>query len=196
MVRAWNDPTTLPGETIPIMIADGFDARQRGNVGQFCMVTPYILRADGSWVGTWSSNSNHSPIDLNRIAAMQTADEFDRDTKMRWLTIGESGEFDGSWGSPCACTGDWRTATDGRMIGAVYAGNPVTVLETRTMTVRFNERIETVPMCRIQTGWDVVHKVTVIDRNNNNFGDRPRGRIYLPIWTQYAEYWLMERWLV
>lgn len=60
------------------MIRAGYSTTMRlingREVGQFCMVEPYGLRADGSWVGTWSAISNFSTLthgDMLNIAAWQ-----------------------------------------------------------------------------------------------------------------------------
>ncbi len=58
-------------------------------VGQFCMVEPYGVKADGTWVGTWSAISNYSTLthdDLMCIAAWQKPETGnDVNQKMNYL---------------------------------------------------------------------------------------------------------------
>src|SRR5258706_14105370 len=60
--------------------SDGFSAAERPNPitgapqGQFSFYTPYFINSPGNWVGTWSSNINHSDLTnatMQKIANLQ-----------------------------------------------------------------------------------------------------------------------------
>lgn len=174
------------------MQADGFSASLLGDVGQFARITPYFMQA-GVWVGSWSSNANYRVLyhnDLLRIAALQTDDEKTVDQKMNWLTAGDT------FASPIFTEGrDWDVVANAHLAGAVYAGQPVTVIDHATKTIRFNGKTETVPMSRIQTGWGVVQYVTAVSREDK-YLLRPCGLVRLPIIVAFEETWLLDRWLV
>lgn len=185
---------TLKGWDDHVMMADGFSAFARpdatGNpIGQFALVTPYIVRG-GAWVGTWSSNSNAyklTPAQVEAIQAMQVANGFTLKQKWGWLTYGGAD----TWGAPL------RIAPDGtvKIIAAVYAGNPVEVLERRDILLSFNGAAGMVSMSRIRTGFSVVHDVTTVDRNNTFYMQTPVGIVKLPLFANSDEWWLMDRWL-
>lgn len=194
-------PATTPHRTVRKwgaagMVADTYSATVRTingqPVGQFGLVQVYQL-VNGVYIGDMSANTtfcNISHSEMLAIADLQTADEYSVDTKMNWLTNGGSG----AWGCPMSCTGDWQTATDGKLIGAVYAGQPLEVLEQRTFTnVRWNGKIEAeVPMSRIKPG--TLQKVTVVDQADR-YGEKPKGIVWLPLKFR-GEAWIFDRWLV
>ncbi len=182
----------------PQMVADGYSAKIRVDpvtgepVGQFALVQVYQLDSSGRYIGSMAANQTYKSltrIEMITIAAQQTPDECTVDQKMVWLTDG----CDGDWGAVIKCSTDWQTTTDAKLIGAVYAGQPVEVLEQRTFTnVLWQGNIEaSVPMSRIQVG--TIQKVTVVDKNDN-YGERPKGVIYLPLWFRETP-WIFDRWL-
>lgn len=182
----------------PVAIQDGFWAG-RGQpdgqtAGQFAFFAPYIL-SNGVYVGSDSANDNSSPVtveQMQRIAALQdTTKGYTLKQIMGWLTYGG---VDG-WGAPMKCKGDdWTLAVNARIIAAVYCGGLVEVLEQRTInTAKYGN----VPMCRIKTGWDQVHKVRGVDRDNSMVRVL-NDSVYLPLlagrWAN-VEWWLPARWL-
>lgn len=186
-VKRWSDP---------LMQADSYDAKLRGDVGQFQLVSVVQFDAAGEYIGDMSANStfcNISTAELMMIAARQTADEFSVDQKMGWLLW----DGEGTWGAPMAGTYSaaqtWRDAQNIRMIGAVYGGQPVTLTgEHRTFRLRWNGLMEDVPMSRIQPGtWQ---KVTVAYRDNS-YGEEPKGVIWLPLKFRTTDVWIFDRWL-
>lgn len=183
------------------MIADTYSVTKRlvngQMVGQFQLVNVWSLYADGTPVGSWSANDTAAVItydDWLHIGALQVPDRFDVQAKMKWLS---APALPNGWGSPInAVVGnDWQQVTGQiRQINAVFSGNTVEVLETRTMTLRWQSRWETVPMCRVKTGREVVHEVWGVNLRDEKF--TPKGHVYLPLNCRTAHTWLMERWLV
>lgn len=184
-----------------IMIADNYSVTKRlvngGVMGQFSLVNLYMLDSNGNWAGTWSANELYTSlisVDVARIGALQTPDEYTVDQKMNWLFFGGRD----IWGAPLAgyYEKDWRQASNPRMIGAVYAGNSVEVFEERVFhDVFFNGRTESeIVMSRIRTGWEVIQEVTAVDDLDRPI--LPKGRIILPILTRHASCWVMNRWLM
>jgi hypothetical protein len=134
---------------------------------------------------------------------MQIPDDYNVEQKMQWLTW--SGVD--SWGAPMRIPGggDWKTAPAVQMIGAVWAGNMVEVLERRSFIVRYNGVLDDVPMSRIRTFTradfgksyatdpHIVHNVLAVGGT-----DKPhyaKGKIYLPLIFKYASVWTFDRWL-
>ena len=182
---------------LPEMQADSYDAKLRGDVGQFGLVSVVQFDAAGNWIGDMSANTtfcNISTLELLYIASLQTADTFTVDQKMGWLLDGG----DGDWGAPMRGTWGagqtWRDAKNVQMIGAVYAGQPVTLTgEKRVFRLPWNGKTEDVPMSRIKTG--TLQKVTVVDRANR-YGEEPKGVIWLPLKFRTSSVWIFDRWLV
>ena len=178
---------------------DGFSSARGApagqTLGQQALYTPYLVK-DGIWVGNWGVNQN-SPMITNadwlRIASMQIADSYTVKDKMNHLACGGGGV----WGQAIMATypssSEWKAATGIRMNQAVYAGNPVEILERRVMTV---DTFGNVPMVRIKTGWDCVHVYTAVTRDNVHYTE-VKGRIVLPLLARAGyEWWILERWLV
>ena len=156
--------------------------------------TPYLI-LNGVWVGDWSVNAQSVTIsnaDLQRIGAMQTADDFSVDAKMSHVT----GAGSGKWGQAIMATytpsSNWKAAVNIRMNQCPYGGNTVQVLERREMTV---DTYGKVWMVRIKTGWDCVHTYTAVNRDNVHY-EQVKGRIVLPLLARAGcEWWILERWL-
>ena len=188
-LKPWGGPMTADSYSATVRVGpDGLP------IGQFSHIQLYTLDANGRPMD-WGSNETASRLTLRQlldIADMQPDDGFTRDQKMDWLL------FSGldRWGSPLRAEysdGKWWQATDIRIINAVYARNPVQVLSTTTRRVQWRGVWQTVPMCRIRTGWDVVHDVTCV--NHSDVPILPRGRIVLPLVTRTEHVEVMERWL-
>lgn len=190
------------------MIADAYtvEARKVQNaqgewvtVGQFGLLSVVQFDAAGNFIGDMSANSTFvrlSIVELNEIARMQTPDTFSLDQKMNWLLW--AGE--GTWGAPMSATWNskagetWRNAVNIRMIGAVYAGQPVTLTgESKMFRMTWQNKTEDVLIHRIQTG--TKQKVTVVDRADR-YGEEPKGVIWLPLWFRTNSVWIPDRWLV
>lgn len=203
-----------------IMTQDSYDVNQRlvydpatGQwkvQGQFSGLDVYQINADGIYIGdmsqngTWVSLSN---ADIHKIAALQVADAFTVKQKMEWLLKDNM-----EWGSVMRCNlfGAWEQAQNIQMIGAVWAGQKVEVLEQRTFPdVLFEGVRANVPMSRIrtfnrQTDWEktrdtlleecIVQKCTAVSDTNGVI--EPKGIIYLPLITRTASVWVFDRWLV
>lgn len=200
IVRRWSDP---------LMQADSYSASIRTAVnpatgkpepvGQFQLVSVVQFDAAGNWIGDMSANTtfcNISTLELLAIAGMQTADTFSIDQKMNWLLNGGKGK----WGCPMLGAWDtrlgetWRDATSVKLIGAVYGGQPVTLTgERRVFRLPWNGKTEDVPMSRIKTG--TLQKVTVVDKADN-YGEQPKGFIWLPLKFRTNSVWIFDRWLV
>src|SRR5258706_13334261 len=121
--------------------SDRFSAAERPNPitgapqGQFSFYTPYFINSPGNWVGTWSSNFNHSVLTnatMQKIMGMQIPDECTTDQKANWLMNGGNG----NWGAPMRGSYKdslhWRDALGGQQSGAVYAGQQGKELEKST----------------------------------------------------------------
>lgn len=187
-----------------IMIADSYTTAARlvfnpatgkwEKVGQFSLIQVYQTDSAGNQIGDMSANQNARNIshdEMQFIASIQRpSDGFTLDQVMGWLTNGG----DGQWGSPIRCTGDWRTATDGKLIAAFYAGQVVEVLEYRTFArVAWQGQIEAfVNMARIKTGG--VQEVTAVDKDDHPI--LPHGHVYVPAWFKAPQAWVFERWLM
>lgn len=178
---------------------DGFSSA-RGQpdgqtLGQQALYTPYLVK-DGVWAGAWGANQNSPEIsnaDFLRIGSMQIADSYSVTAKMQHISCGG----DGVWGQAIMATyspsSNWQAATKIKINQAVYAGNPVEVLERKIMTV---DTFGTVPMVRIKTGWDQVHVYTAVTSANVHYTE-VKGKIVLPLLAKAGyEWWILERWLV
>ena len=195
---------------LPEMQADSYSATvrtaynpQTGQwepVGQFGLVSVVQFDAAGNWIGDMSANTtfcNISTLELLYIASLQTADTFTVDQKMGWLLDGGDGDWgapmmSGSWDKTLGQT--WRDAKNVKLIGAVYAGQPVTLTgERRVFRLPWNGKTEDVPMSRIKPG--TLQKVTVVDRANR-YGEEPKGVIWLPLKFRTSSVWIFDRWLV
>ena len=195
-----------------VAIADKYTSYDKPNpetgepVVQFAFAPLFVTDMLGNWVGTWSANQISTPISnsfVKRISELQIPDEFTVDQKMEWLTDGA----DGDWGAPIRCTENWTTTTDARMIAAIYANQLVEVVERKIIIIDFNGKKEATPMSRIRTFTNadigkthkscpqLVQKVTVVDARNN-YGEKPKGTIYLPIYFGERLVWAMDRWLI
>lgn len=187
------------------------DGEVDDTIGQFSLIQLYMLDEDGEWIGGWSANqeaANLSNSDMLKIAALQVPDEFSLDAKMNTLMFGGSDK----WGCPMRATyssgANWRNATNIKQISAAYAGQLVEILETRTFyNVPWQDRVEaSVPMSRIKvftpadwgkthfTNPEIVHIVTVVD-DNDIYGERLKGIVYLPLITKTQSCWVFDRWL-
>ena len=179
------------------MQADSYDAKLRGDVGQFGLVSVVQFDAAGNWIGDMSANTtfcNISTLELLYIASLQKPVQYTLDQIMGWLMWG--GED--TWGAPMRGAWlkgqTWRDAKNVKMIGAVYAGQPVTLTgEQRVFRLPWNGKTEDVPMSRIKTG--TLQKVTVVDRANR-YGEEPKGVIWLPLKFRTNSVWIPNRWLV
>ena len=182
---------------LPEMQADSYDAKLRGDVGQFGLVSVVQFDAAGNWIGDMSANTtfcNISTLELLYIASLQKPVQYTLDQIMGWLMWG--GED--TWGAPMRGAWlkgqTWRDAKNVKMIGAVYAGQPVTLTgEQRVFRLPWNGKTEDVPMSRIKTG--TLQKVTVVDRANR-YGEEPKGVIWLPLKFRTSSVWIFDRWLV
>lgn len=199
-----------------IMIDDTYSVYKRpinGNiVGQFQVIQLWMLDENGEWVGDWSANQTASDItnaEMLRIADLQIPDEYSLDAKMNTLMLGGNGR----WGCPMRANypsgSQWRTATNIQQISGVYGGQTIEVLERRTFqNVPWQGQVESsVPMSRIRvftdSDWgkthathpELVHIVTVAD-NQDNYGERFKGIVYLPLITKTQSCWVFDRWLI
>lgn len=189
-LKAWGGAMTADSYSATVRVGpDGLP------IGQFSHIQLYTLDANGRPMD-WGSNESASRLTLAQlldIADMQpTGDGFTLNQKMEWLLYGGSDR----WGAPMRAhytDGKWWQATDIRIINAVYARNPVQVLSTTERRVQWKGVWQTVPMCRIRTGRDVVHEVTCVDRNDRPI--LPKGKIVLPLVTRTEHVEVMERWL-
>ena len=196
LVKDTNTLRTLRPWGDPVMLADSYSATVRTHpitgepVGQFSFLPVFYRDASGSFSGTGSANSNFfnmTTANVNRIAALQRDDAFSVAQKMSYLTDGG----DNTWGNVMRCTGDWRTATDTRFIGVVWAGQIVKVLGYETYRVTMNNKTEDALLARIETftagDWVKTHaeypwliqKYTCVDAGDRI--DNPKGNIYLPV---------------
>jgi len=188
------------------MVADGYT---EGGIDQFAFIRVYQLDETGAYIGDMSSNNVGKTIthyDLLKIADLQQpSDGYNLDQVMNWITFGG----DPNWGGLMQIVGggSWETAPLIRMIGAVYAGNLVEVLEQRTFhNVKYGGVTADVPMSRIRTFtaayWGktyfthphLVHSVMAVGRND--IPHKPRGNVYMPLLFKYNSVWVFDRWLV
>jgi len=162
--------------------------------GQQELYTPYLVK-NGVWVNDWSVNQNSpfiSNADFQRIGSMQTADSFSVDTKMSHISCSGANVWGQAIRATYAPSSNWRAATDIQMNQAVYANNPVEILERRVMTI---DTFGTVAMVRIKTGWTQVHTYTAVTSANVHY-EQVKGKIVLPLLPKAGyEWWILERWL-
>lgn len=196
-LRPWGDP---------VMFADTYSVFVRTingqPIGQFSMVVPYMLDKSGNWLGDWSANTLSMPIthdQIMQIASIQVADDYTVDQKMGWL----NGGGDGKWGFPMKSSLEWEIATDLRLIGAIWAGQWVEIIDHAVFTVNFNGKFETIPMSRIKTFDDwpnlsrkhpQVQEVTAVDKQDSPI--LPKGHIWMPVLLKGASNWVFDRWLL
>lgn len=197
-VRNWGTPEMM-ADTYSALIR--VDPRTHEPVGQFSHVVPYQPELGDS---TWSANTlacNITNTQLQAIASLQQDEpEFTVDQKMRWLTWYGSN----NWGAPMKCTGRWETATDARLIAAVWAGQPVELTDERQFfTVDFNGKRESIPMSRIKVFSDWAHisrthpqavQCTAVTASDAVI--KPHGTIYLPLVFKTDNVWVFDRWLI
>jgi hypothetical protein len=197
----------------PISIRDGYSVYARPDpitgkpVGQFAFYTPYLIdNTTGKWVGTWSANQAATILTLDQYLKIMSLQSYDSDgislqQKVKWLTDGGND----TWGAPIRATypdaASWALATNIKMIAAVYAGQPVEVVDHSSFTVLFNNKTETIPMSRIHTTppaeWTRENMMLVTAVNDSNvYYDRPQGLVRLPVWFGDRQAWLPDRWLV
>jgi hypothetical protein len=196
--------------------ADTFSVKERGGGDQFGFYTPYIMDASGKWCGSRASNDNYSLLteaDMLAIRDMQEDDENTIEQKMQYLTSWGDG-----WGGPMRVPGggDWKNAERVKMIGAVYAGQKVEVLEHKTIYSDFLGKKENLQMSRIRTFSradfgksfathpHLIQKMTGVNVHNQ-YRDKVKGTVYLPVALgpefdftgsfQPAQWWLMDRWI-
>jgi len=190
-----------------IMIADTYDVLQRGNVGQFQVVSTFITDSQLHWVGQWSANANFSVMnhaDIFKLANMQLLnfgypfglseavilglrdvilpDGYTLRSKMNWLynNIDIAGAKPNSelWGH-----GDWEVATEIRMMGGVNGGQPVAV-SRELMTLNGIPMRKLMAFRRADFGKRVPYifqHATVAAKDSNAYGDYPRGYITVPV---------------
>lgn len=190
-VRKWGEPAMVDDSySVTVRLVNGEP------MGQFGLVQVY-QRINGTYA---IDSANQTAVSLTQaemmnIALLQTADEYSIADKMNWLMNGG----DGKWGSPLRATyntsAEWYNATNIQQISAVYAGQPVEVLEERTFTnVVWQGKVEaSVTMSRIKPG--TLQKVTVVD-GGDRYGEKPKGIIWLPLKFKGDEAWIFNRWLI
>ena len=171
--------------------------------GQYCMAPVYITRL-GEWIGTYSENTGATRLtraEMQRIAILQRKDECTIDEKMNWAMDGGNN----TWGSIMRATypsgSEWRDATDIQMIGAVFAGQWVEIVEHATFYTTLNGNKGMTPMSRIRTyqpheWYDeyATQLVTAVTKDNVYY-EEPRGLFRWPIYFGYREAWVFDRWL-
>ena len=191
----------------PIAIADGYcaDARRVDGelVGQFSMCPIYVTDSNNVWAGTWAENqiaTRLTPLELQKIAALQEADNFTVDQKMNWLT---ASAVPNGWGSPINTRGeDWEVATDIKMIASCYAGQPVTLTgETMERVITLNGRTNKETLHRIKTyspaEWSRANcQIVTAVSKDNVYTEQTRGKIILPVYFKNRRAWALGRWLV
>lgn len=175
------------------------------SIDQFEYLKVYQLDSDGQYIGDMSANNvgptlNHS--DMQKIAALQIEDEYSIDAKMEWCTFGGQDRWGGVMRIPGG--GNWSTAPVVRMVGCVWAGNIVEVLEQRTFhNVLYNSVRGDVNMSRIRTfnpltDWGktfatdphIIHSVMAVGRDD--IEHKPKGNIYLPLLFRYPSVWIFD----
>lgn len=186
-----------------------------GGIDQFAYLRAYQLDKNGVFIGDMSANNvgpTLSHFDMLHIAELQVPDEFTTDQKMEYLTCGGATGGSGSVTNGCIMDipggGNWSTASAVNMVGAVWAGNQVEVLERRTFpNVRYGGVVADIPMSRIQTfdrktDWGktyfthphIVHSVMAVGRDD--IPHKPKGSVYLPIIFPFDSVWVFDSLLV
>lgn len=177
-------------------------------VDQFEYIKVYQLDETGKYIGDMSANNigaTLSHADVVKIADMQIEDEFTVSQKMAWCTFGDQPR----WGGVMRVMEDytWQNSPQVRIVGCVYAGNLVEVLETRTFpNVLYDNVRADVPMIRIRTFTDadwgktfasdphLIHSVHAVGRDD--IEHKPKGNVYLPLIFPHDSVWVFDRWLV
>lgn len=191
-----------------IALRDGYGTLNRlvnGELmGQFAMCPIYLTNPDGTWVKSWAENSLASrltPANLLRIAAMQIEDSHTVKQKMGWLCAASSAG-DG-WGSPINTRGvDFATATDIKMITAVYAGQPLELTgESMVRQVDINGHTNMELLWRIReflpAEWTRGNcQIVTAVSATNNYTENTKGRIVLPVYFGGRAAYVLDRWLV
>lgn len=172
--------------------------------GQFSHRVPLIEDANGKWLGTWSANDLFVTVtnaQLQQIASIQVADENTVDEKISWLTwYGQD-----TWGAPMRASyspgANWQAAANIRLIGAVWAGQPVILTgERKTVNVTFDGKPQSIAVSRIQTFTDwaslsrdnpLVVQCTAVDAADRPI--KPHGTIYLPLYFGNRRAWVFDR---
>ena len=204
-LKPWGDAMRAWGYSTSVRLVNGV------RMGQFSHIVPVMLDSNGNQIADGSANtlfSNISATDWQKIAALQIPDTKTLDQKMQWLTMGGSGY----WGAPMRAdyspSSNWRNATNIDLIGGIWAGQQVEILETRIFAaIRYNAQIyTTVTLHRIRTfqsgDWGktyfthpwLVQKVTAVSADDSPL--EPQGVVYLPlILTRAASCWVFPEWL-
>ncbi len=173
--------------------------------GQYSHAPVHITDAAGQWVGTYSENTLATRItnqNMRRIAAQQAPDEYTVKSKMNYAMWGGQDTWGSIMRASYANGDDWMNAQDIRMIGAVWAGQWVEVLESKTMLTTLNGIREQSLMWRIKTyqpdEWGLPNawqKVTSVNADNVH-GEKPHGTFWFPIWLGATRLsWVFDRWL-
>ena len=200
-VKKWEDPF-MRAESYSATVRTALNPAtgQWEPIGQFGLVSVVQFNDADQWIGDMSANStfcNISTADLLYIGSLQKPDTFTVDQKMGWLLDGGDGDWgapmmSGSWDKALGQT--WRDAKNVKLIGAVYAGQPVTLTgEKRVFRLTWNGKTEDTILCRIQTG--TLQKVTVVDKADR-YGEEPKGVIWLPLKFRTSRVYIPEKWLV
>ncbi len=180
-LKRWDEIDIKWGYSTSVRLVNG----QR--VGQFSLIQPLIEDTANNTFGIGSANDNSCPIDLGKIEALQVADDFTVRQKMGWLT---APAVDNGWGSPIN-----TVKVPPRMIGAVWAGQPITILEKRVLPYKLHGISMRASCSRIAMGWNVLQKVTAVDKNDV-YTDRPKGVIWLPIVSRANwRFWVPDEWI-
>jgi hypothetical protein len=179
-----------------VMLRNTWDVRQRGGGGQFSMVEPYLVRADGSWVGQWGAISNYSRLthaDMLSISNWQFAEQasetqyFDVNQKMAYLYQPQ----DGTPGTEIWGDGNWSTTVNAKYGHMVHAGQLVALSDALTF---FN-----VKMPGELSRRDVVMRELLMFRRSDfskSFASHPwlvqKATVSLPMdsypWNRYGDY--------
>lgn len=195
----------------PTAIADGYCAACRPKddgtpQGQYSMAPVHIMEfKDGKWVwiNTYSENTGSTRItnsEFQKIASLQIPDEKTVDQKMVWASDGG----DDTWGQIIRATypgSDWRSATDIKMIAAVWAGQWVEVVERATFYTNLNGNKGMTPMSRIRTyqphEWGEAYATQLVTAvtSENVYYERPKGYFHWPLWFGARQVWCFDRWL-
>ena len=205
-LRLWGDAMEPWGYSTSVRLVNNV------RTGQFSHIVPVMLDANGNQIADGSANtlfSNISPAEYQKIAALQIPDSKSVDAKMQWLTNGGNGQ----WGCPMRATynpsANWRNATDIDLIGGVWAGQQVEILESRIFpSIRYNNaQYAGISLHRIRTfqpaDWGktyashphLVQKVTAVSADDTPL--EPQGIVYLPlILSRAASCWIFSEWLL
>lgn len=182
-------------------------------MGQFSHYVPVFLDAGGQQIINFSANQFFSTLnnaEWLKILALQIADEKTVAQKAGWLTNGG----DGQWGSPMralyANSAAYRTPATVDLIGALWAGQQVEILESRTFPkIQYNNDMvfTNVTLHRVRTFTDadwgktffthpqIVPMLSAVDGGDKPI--KPQGTIYMPvIFRRAASCWVFREWLI